>query len=79
MPDRDEDSGQYVGEYSQESFISAVQSESGMAGTGEIADAVGCAHDTAYKRLTQMEEDGVVISTKVGNTLVWKLAEDSAD
>jgi len=29
-----------------------------MAGTGEIADRVGCAHDTAYKRLQRMEKMG---------------------
>jgi predicted transcriptional regulator len=42
-----------------------------MAGTGEIADQVGCAHDTAYKRLQKMEEKGIVSSKKVGNTLLW--------
>lgn len=76
MPDRDEDSGQYVGEYPLEAFVGAIRSESGMAGTGEIADSVGCAHDTAYKRLIQMDEKGLVNSKKVGNSLVWILPDD---
>jgi len=71
MPDRDEETGRYTGEYSTEDFLNAISLEGGMAGTGEIADQVGCAHDTAYKRLQEMEEEGLVSSRKVGNTLLW--------
>ncbi|WP_246998010.1 helix-turn-helix domain-containing protein [Halosolutus gelatinilyticus] len=76
MPDRDEDSGRYTGEYSTEDFLNAISDKEGMAGTGDIADYVGCAHDTAYKRLQQMEKDGLVSSRKVGNTLLWTRLED---
>jgi len=72
MPDRDEDTGRYTGEYSTEDFLNAIRNEEGIAGTGEIADRVGCAHDTAYKRLQQLEDNGVVSSKKVGNTLLWE-------
>ena len=71
MPDRDEKTGQYTGEYSTEEFLNAISAEDGMAGTGDIADEVGCAHDTAYKRLQRMEKEGLVTSRKVGNTLLW--------
>ena len=71
MPDRDEESGRYTGEYSTEDFLNAISDREGLAGTGEIADQVGCAHDTAYKRLQEMEEQGLVTSRKVGNTLLW--------
>jgi DNA-binding Lrp family transcriptional regulator len=43
-----------------------------MAGTGEIADHVGCAHDTAYKRLQELEKEGIISSRKMGNTLLWE-------
>lgn len=76
MPDRDEDSGRYTGEYSTEDFLNAISDKEGMAGTGDIADYVGCAHDTAYKRLQQMKKDGLVSSRKVGNTLLWTRLED---
>jgi Mn-dependent DtxR family transcriptional regulator len=76
MPYRDEDSGRYTGEYSTEDFLNAISDKEGMAGTGDIADYVGCAHDTAYKRLQQMEKDGLVSSRKVGNTLLWTRLED---
>jgi Mn-dependent DtxR family transcriptional regulator len=77
MPDRDEDSGRYTGEYSTEDFLNAISDKEEMAGTGDIADYVGCAHDTAYKRLQQMEKDGLVLSRKVGNTLLWTRPEDN--
>ncbi|NIC00247.1 helix-turn-helix domain-containing protein [Halobacterium sp. R2-5] len=75
MPDRDEETGRYTGEYSTEDFLNAINLEGGMAGTGEIADQVGCAHDTAYKRLQRMEKDGLVASQRVGNTLIWTVED----
>ncbi|QLH83804.1 winged helix-turn-helix domain-containing protein [Halosimplex pelagicum] len=75
MPDRNEETGQYTGEYSVEDFLDAISVEDGMAGTGDIAERVGCAHDTAYKRLQSMEEEGLVSSRKVGNTLLWTSLE----
>lgn len=71
MPDRDDKSGRYTGEYSTEDFLQAISNEGGVAGTGEIAERVGCAHDTAYKRLQKIERKGLVSSKKVGNTLIW--------
>lgn len=71
MPDRDEETGQYTGEYSTEEFLGAIRNEDGPVGTGDIAVRVGCAHDTAYKRLREMSERGLVSSRKVGNTLLW--------
>ncbi len=72
MPDRDKETGRYTGEYSDEDFLNAITEQEGIAGTGEIADRIGCAHDTAYKRLQQMEDNGIVSSKKVGNTLLWE-------
>ncbi|MFC7021158.1 helix-turn-helix domain-containing protein [Halomicroarcula sp. GCM10025743] len=71
MPHRDEETGRYTGEYSTEDFLDAIANQGGMAGTGEIATQVGCAHDTAYKRLQKLEEEGMLSSRKVGNTLLW--------
>ena len=71
MGERDDETGQYTDEYPEEAFLDAVRSSDQMLGTGEIADSVGCAHDTAYKRLQKLEEKGVLGSQKVGNTIVW--------
>ena len=71
MGERDDKTGQYTDEYPEEAFLDAIRSADQMLGTGEIADAVGCAHDTAYKRLQKLEEKDVLGSQKVGNTIVW--------
>ena len=76
MPDRDEETGRYTGEYDRTDFLTAIQNHDGIPGTGEIASAVGCSHDTAYKRLQQLEREGTVESSKVGNTLVWSVTDE---
>jgi len=76
MADRDENTGRYTGKYPDRKFLNTIKNQDGMVGTGEIANIVGCAHDTAYKRLQKLENEEKVSSQKVGNTLVWSL-EDS--
>lgn len=71
MGERDDKTGKYTDKYPEEAFLDAIRNADQMLGTGEIADAVGCAHDTAYKRLQKLEEDNIVGSQKVGNTIVW--------
>lgn len=73
--DRDESTGQYTDEYPRELFLDAIEDESGMAATSDIAEQVGCIHDTAYKKLNRMEESGLVESQKFGNTLVWSVTD----
>jgi Mn-dependent DtxR family transcriptional regulator len=74
--DRDEESGQYVEKYPRESFIQAIEAEGGQAGTTDIADHVGVIHETAYKKLNRMEEDGEIESRKFGRSLVWSVVEE---
>ncbi|WP_049924061.1 winged helix-turn-helix domain-containing protein [Halopiger djelfimassiliensis] len=76
MPERDEGTGRYTGTYSDDDFVEAIENEGEPVGTGEIAKAVGCAHDTAYKRLQALETKGIITSRKVGNTLVWSISDD---
>jgi len=71
MGKRDDETGQYTGEYPEEAFLNAIRKADQMLGTGEVAESVGCAHDTAYKRLQELEDRGVLGSQKVGNTIVW--------
>ncbi len=73
MVNRDADSGKYTGEYSRDDFLSVIKDHQGPIGTGEIAKTVGCAHDTAYKRLKLLEKEDVVRSQKIGNTLIWEI------
>lgn len=73
MPNRDDETGRYTDEYAIDDFLEAIKSQEGVAGTGEIAKRVGCAHDTAYKRLQKMEQDGLVSARKIGNTILWAI------
>jgi len=74
---RDEKSGKYTDAYSDGEFIEAIKSNNGLAGTGEIAEVVGCSHRQALNRLNELEEDGMIISKDVGRSLVWRLAENN--
>ncbi|WP_134672305.1 helix-turn-helix domain-containing protein [Halorussus marinus] len=76
MPDadRDDENGQYVETYPPQDFADAIEAEDGMAGTQEIADAVGCSYETAYKKLREMEDAGTIESKRVGNARLWLLA-----
>lgn len=64
--------------YSPEVYIDAVR-EHEPAGTTEIADAVGVARQSADYRLRQLEDQGLVTSKKIGNSLAWSLVEDAID
>lgn len=71
---RDEKSGQFTEEYPLEDFVTAVQ-VIGPAGTTDIAEEVGCDRRTAYLKLSELKEDGEIESQKVGNALLWSMAE----
>jgi DNA-binding MarR family transcriptional regulator len=71
---RDEDSGKFSEEYPQEDFIRALE-ELGATGTTDVSDYVGCDRRTAYLKLQSLEEEGLINSRKVGNALLWELAD----
>ena len=76
---RDTKSGRFATEYSTEAFFQAIEDEGGLAATGDIARRVGCTHDAAYKRLTTMEDLGLVIRRRFGQTLAWRVSPDDRD
>ena len=74
MSGRDEETGQFSDMYSRETFLDAMPDRGEPISTGEVAERVGCAHDTAYKRLQDLEAEDEVMSRKVGNVLLWAKA-----
>lgn len=70
--ERDSDSGQFTEEFSRQDFLEAVSSLD-TATTKRVADEVECSYDLAYRRLKDLEGDGQVKSTRVGNSFVWDL------
>ena len=74
--ERDEESGQFAPKFADGDFLDAVRELNG-ATTSEVAEAVGCKYRTAYARLGDLQEEGGVTSTKVGNTLLWEVVDES--
>jgi predicted ArsR family transcriptional regulator len=71
--ERDEDTGKFEEEFSNEDFIQVLSSHGGGVGTQTVADEVGCAYRTAHDRLKSLENEGVVTSRRVANALLWEI------
>lgn len=68
---RDDDTGRYTEEYPPDDFVAAIEDAGGSAGTQDVADAVGCSYETAYKKLHKLANGGTVDCRKVGNANLW--------
>ena len=73
--DRDEYSGRFTREYSDEEFIDAVKSLESSS-TSEVADHMGCSSDLAYRRLTELAEEGRIESEKIAGNYRWFIKDD---
>lgn len=72
--ERDEDTGRYREEYTDDK-IERLLHETRLS-TTEVAEELGCHRTTAHSRLTELEREGVVTSTRVGSAKVWTTAEE---
>lgn len=72
VPSRDEETGQYEPEFTDDEFLAAIETHD-TATTTKIAETVGCSYDLAYRRLHQLVEENELRKEKIGNTFVWKL------
>lgn len=68
--DRDEYSGRFTQEFSDEDFVRAVKDLSSCS-TTDVADHVGCSSDLAYRRLAKLAEEGRIDSEKVAGNYRW--------
>jgi predicted ArsR family transcriptional regulator len=68
---RDPESGQYTDVYSEEEVLEVLRET--RLGTSEVAEELGCHRTTAHSLLTDMQDEGLVESERVGNTLVWTI------
>lgn len=75
MPrDRDRDSGKYTEVYAKSDFVDLLSGT--RLSTSEVAEHLNCHRTTAYDKLRAYEEEGLLKSTSVGNTLLWELTEE---
>lgn len=71
--------GHFETQYPVSDFLDAIEELGGLAGTSDVAEEVGCARDTAYKKLKKLQEEERVSSRKVGGALVWEVVDDDSD
>ena len=69
--------GHFEQKYFEDEFLAALEKEGWLAGTQDVADAVGCSYELAYKRLRALADAGDVESQKVANARVWSVTEDA--
>ncbi|WP_306058557.1 ArsR family transcriptional regulator [Natronococcus wangiae] len=78
MPERDEETGRYQPSFTDEEFLEAVDAASPPT-TSNVAEEVDCKYRTAYKWLTDLEDNGKLEREKIGNTLVWLVPDGGED
>lgn len=74
-PERDDDTGQFSKEYTDEAFLQAVI-DVDPATTSKIAEQVGCSYDLAYRRLNALVNQGTVARQNVGGNFVWRRVKE---
>jgi len=75
MPrDRDQESGQYTEVYTKSDFVDLLSGT--RLSTSEVAEHLDCHRTTAFDKLREYEEEELLKSTSVGNTLLWELTEE---
>jgi hypothetical protein len=81
MPrERDEGSGQYTESYPLDVFLDAIHdAEDEFAGTGEIAEQVGCSERLALLKLDRLADEGRARSREIGRSSVWLLTDDESE
>ena len=76
MPkERDDETGQYTPAASDAEIL-AYLSDTGGAGTTDVAGEFSYEQPTAYRRLRKLEDQGRVTSRKIGGSLLWEPASD---
>ena len=76
--ERNAETGQFVSTYPPEAFIDALRAIDGEATTQEVRDRVGCAYQTAYARLKELDSEDRITSRFIGSTKVWSLSGGEA-
>jgi len=67
---RNENSGTFTQEYTDEAFLDAVEKHN-PASTSEVANEVGCTRRNADMRLKKLADEGRVERKKIAASQVW--------
>lgn len=72
--ERDNETGQFNTEYSDDVFIDAIEAVGGQASTREVAEYAECDRDTARRRLSKLAEERRVNRREFGRSIAWSIA-----
>jgi hypothetical protein len=64
-----------TGTYPDTAFLEALQTHGGLAGTGEVAETVGCTRRTAHGRLDDLKADGQILGRTLQPINVYWVTE----
>jgi hypothetical protein len=76
---RDETTGKYGQDYTDNDFLAVLWDATDRLTTDEVAEAVGCSEKTAYTRLTTLEANERVTKRSVRGAYLWSLSDDERD
>lgn len=68
---RDDETGKFSEEYSDEDFLDAVESLE-LPSTSDVANYIGCSYTLAYHRLNTLSEREELNKIEIGNSFAWK-------
>lgn len=71
----DSDGGRFDESYRDNEFLEALRERGGQAGSGDVAEIVGCSRRTATRRLSALAKAGKVSRGNVGNATLWSVAD----
>lgn len=71
----DENDGHWQ-KYPRDLFIQILDNRGGEATTTEITDEAGCSDETTRRKMSELEDNGVVESREIGTVFVWRFVDD---
>jgi DeoR/GlpR family transcriptional regulator of sugar metabolism len=70
----DENDGHWQ-KYPRDLFIQILKNKDGEATTTEITDEAGCSNETTRRKMSELEDRGVVEKREIGTVFVWRFAD----
>lgn len=68
---RDETTGKFTEQFTRWEFLAGIEGTDTPT-TSAVAEYVGCSYDLAYRRLHELEDEGVVTKEEIGGSFLWE-------
>lgn len=70
---RDPETGQFESQHSLDEILDLLSNT--RLATSEVSERLEYHRSTVYEKLRELEEEDLVKSTQVGNTIIWERAD----